>query len=115
MKALFEQAGIKVQKEQEFSTLKSVIDRALSSAQVEKFLKKFESKKLHIRKFEKALDAKIFDSVDETFAKSGQSAKQLYSSLPVTDQGQIREFYLTRIEEVDSALRHKFQKVYSYY
>jgi len=32
----------------------------------------------------------------------------LYSSLPVSDQAQVREFYLSKIEEVDPALRRSF-------
>jgi hypothetical protein len=39
----------------------------------------------------------------------------LYAALPVSDQAQMKEFYLSRVEEVDSALRTKFQKLYQYY
>jgi hypothetical protein len=35
--------------------------------------------------------------------------------LTVSDQAQIREFYLSRIEEIDADLRHKFKKLYQYY
>jgi hypothetical protein len=34
--------------------------------------------------------------------------------LPVSDQGQMREFYLSKIEEVEPALRVKFHKLYQY-
>ena len=115
MKALFEQAGIKVQKEQEFQALKQSIERVLSPALLEKFFGRLEKKGVRIRDFEKVLDLKLLEAVDETLAKSGQTAKQLYSALPVTDQGQVREFYLTRIEEVSPELRQKFHKLYSYY
>ena len=41
--------------------------------------------------------------------------QQLYESLPVSDQAQMREFYLSKLETVDQALRHKFKKLYQYY
>jgi hypothetical protein len=115
MDALFEQAGIKIKNEQEFQTLKSAVERLLAPALVEKFLKKLESKSLRIREWEKVLDKHVIEDLDETFKKSGKSSKQLYEALAMTDQGQMREFYLTRIEEVDPATRQKFHKLYSYY
>jgi len=39
----------------------------------------------------------------------------LYEALPLSDQAQIREFYLSKVEEVDAALRTKFHKLYQYY
>jgi len=115
MKALFEQAGIKIEKEQEFQALKQSIERLLSPALIEKFFTKLEKKNVRIREFEKVLDLKLMESVDETLAKAGKSAKELYDSLPVTDRGQVRELYLTKIEEVGSDLRQKYHKLYSYY
>ncbi|HWR16346.1 MAG TPA: hypothetical protein VN577_16095 [Terriglobales bacterium] len=115
MKALFEQSGIKIQKEQEFGTLKGAIERVLAPALIEKFFKKLDGNGIRIREFEKVLEKRVLESVDEVLAKSGQSASQLYSALVVTDQGQMREFYLTRIEEVSPELRQKFHKLYSYY
>jgi len=115
MQAGFEQAKIKIEKEQEFTTLKDSIERALSPALIEKFLSKLSGKGLRIREFEKVLEKKLIDQVDSQLGKSGQSAKALYEALTVTDQGQMREFYLTRIEQVDSELRRKYQKLYRYY
>ena len=101
--------------EQDYLALKSAVERLLAPAQIEKFLKKLDSKTVRIREWEKVLDKKVIEDLDEQFKKSGKSAKQLYQALAVTDQGQIREFYLTRIEEVDPATRQKFHKLYSYY
>ena len=115
MKAIFEQAGIKIEKEQEFQALKQSIERVLSPALIGKFFGKLEKKSVRIREFEKVLDLKLLEAVDETLAKSGKQAKQLYGALPVTDQGQVRELYLTKIEEVSPELRQKFHKLYSYY
>jgi len=43
------------------------------------------------------------------------TARALHATLPVSDQAQIREFYLSKIEEVDRAVRAKFHKLYQYY
>jgi hypothetical protein len=55
----------------------------------------------------------VFEKVDDTLAKLG--AQTLYQALTVSDQAQMREFYLTRVEEVDPGLRRKFQQLYRYY
>jgi hypothetical protein len=115
MDALFEQAGIKVEKEQDFQTLKQAVERLMQPALIETFFQKLEKKSIRIREFEKVLEKRVLEDVDSEFAKSGKSAKSIYGTLPVTDQGQMREFYLTRIEEVSPELRQKFHKLYSYY
>ena len=43
------------------------------------------------------------------------SARQLYASLTLSDQAQMRELYLSKLETVDITLRHKFKKLYQYY
>jgi hypothetical protein len=55
----------------------------------------------------------VFEKVDDTLAKLG--AQTLYRVLTVSDQAQMREFYLIRVEEVDPGLRRKFQQLYRYY
>jgi hypothetical protein len=57
----------------------------------------------------------LLEKVDEILAKSGKTAQQFYEALTVSDQAQLREFYLSKIEEIEPALRVKFQKLYSYY
>jgi hypothetical protein len=39
----------------------------------------------------------------------------LYKALTLSDQAQMREFYLSKLEGVEVALRHKFKKLYQYY
>ena len=51
----------------------------------------------------------------EDFSEAGLNAQQLYQSLPVSDQAQVREFYLSRLEGVAVELRYKFRKLYQYY
>jgi hypothetical protein len=43
------------------------------------------------------------------------SAWQSYQALPLSDQAQMREFYLSKLETVGAALRHRFKKLYQYY
>jgi hypothetical protein len=107
----FEQATIKVVKEREFGELKAVIEQALAPEKIVKYLKALDSRGLQVRNLDGILAAQVIDSVAEV--KTG-TAKSLYSALPISDQAQLREFYLSRIEEVDSALRVKFRKVYQY-
>ena len=46
---------------------------------------------------------------------SGRSARSLYDSLPVSDQAQMRELYLTALESIELGLREKYSKIYRYY
>src|SRR5579863_1287780 len=111
MTVAFEQATIKVQKDSEFSALRTAVDQAFRPERVERFLKQLDRKGIRIRDF----DAVLAQRVLEGFAEAGLNARQLYGALTVSDQAQIREFYLSRLEGVDVALRHKFKKLYQYY
>jgi 7,8-dihydro-6-hydroxymethylpterin-pyrophosphokinase len=107
----FEQATIGVVKQREFSDLRTAIERSLAGEQVVKFLKALESRNIRVRNLDAVLAANLIDLV--TGAKTG-TAQALYQGLPVSDQAQVRESYLSKIEEVDPALRAKFHKVYQY-
>ena len=109
----FEQALIKVEKEKEFEELKSAINRALAPERAGKYLKRVASAGLRIRNFDLVLAKGVLEQVDGVLA--GQNAKKLYSELTLSDQAQMKEFYLSKIEEVDAALRTKFHKLYQYY
>src|SRR5437764_6157939 len=110
----FEQAGIKVEKEKEFAELKSAVVLAFSAENVEKFLKRVSSAGFRVRDFELVLAKGIFEQIEGALA-DGQRAQGLYSNLTVTDQAQMKECYLSRLEEVDLALRAKFHTIYQYY
>ena len=110
----FDQAAIKVEKEKEFGDLKSAVTTAFSRENVQKFLKRVSSAGIRIRDFELILAKGVFEQIEGAIAK-GESAQALYSSLTVTDQGQLKEFYLFKIEDVSPELRAKFQKIYQYY
>ena len=107
----FEQATIKVEKEKEFEELRAAIGRAFAPQNVEKYLKKVASAGLRIRDFDAVLAKRVLEQVG---ALSG-SAKDLYAALTLTDQAQMKEFYLSKIEEASPELRAKYQKIYQYY
>ena len=111
----FQQAVIKVEKEKEFEELKGVITRVFNPERVEKFLKRLQSKSVRVREWDKVVAQQVFERVDETLKKSKATAHHLYSALTLSDQAQMREFYLSRLEEVDQTLRTKYQKIYRYY
>ena len=105
----FEQAAIKVEKAQEFARLQAAIEQAFAAEKVERFLKQIDRKGIRIREFDAVLAQRILDG------ETAQNSQQLYQSLTLSDQAQMREFYLSKIEKVDTALRHKFKKLYQYY
>jgi hypothetical protein len=107
----FEQAAIKVEKEKEFGELKAAINRAFASESIQKYLKQVASAGIRIRDFDLVLAKGILEKV----AGSEQPAKNLYAALTLTDQAQMKEFYLSKIEEVAPELRAKFHKLYQYY
>jgi hypothetical protein len=107
----FEQAAIKVEKEQEFSKLQGAIRQAFSPEKIERFLKQMDRKGIRIRDLDGALAKRVF----EESKAEGLNAQQLYQALPLSDQAQIREFYLSQLETVEPSLRHKFKKLYQYY
>ncbi len=111
----FEQAVIKVEKESEFAELKGAIERTFAVGNVEKFLKRLESRGIRIRNFDGVLEKQAIEYVDGGLKQTGKSAKALYEALPLSDQGQMRELYLSKLEQVDAPLRHKFHKVFQYY
>jgi hypothetical protein len=110
----FQQAAIKIEREREFGELKSVVERVFAPDRVERLLQQLNRKGIRIRDFDLVLAGGIFEQADGGLAKSG-SARRLYESLAVSDQAQIRELYLAKVEEVDSTLRFRFKKLYQYY
>ena len=111
----FEQASIEVQKKEEFAQLKSVMVRTFAPDRVKELLKQVERAGVRIRDFDLVLARGVFERVDQGLADSGHSAKSWYDALTTTDQAQVKEFYLSQLEEVSPELRAKFQKLYQYY
>jgi hypothetical protein len=112
----FEQATIKVEKQQEFAKLQAAVEQVFLPEKVERFLKQLDRKGIRVREFDGVLTARVLEEVaGGSAAKSDLNALQLYQALPLSDQAQMREFYLSKLETVDIALRHKFKKLYQYY
>ena len=108
----FEQAAIKVEKEKEFEQLKAAINRALSFENVQKYLKRVSKAGIRVRDFDSVLAKGILEAVDQ---QGCQKAASLYSTLTISDQAQIKEYYLFKVEEIAPELRAKFHKLYQYY
>ena len=111
----FAQAGIRIEKEGEFAELKAAVERAFAASNLQKFLKRLESKSVRIRDFDGVLDEQCLEHVDATLKQAGKTAKSLYAALTMSDQAQMREFYLEKLEQVDQSTRHKFSRLYQYY
>ena len=110
----FEQATIKVEQEKEFGELKAAIERVFRPEKVEKFLRRVDKEGARMRQWDQVIAKGVIENVDDKFGKS-TTARKLYESLPVSDQAQMREFYLSKLEEVSEELRTKFKKIYQYY
>ena len=108
----FEQAAIKIEKVEEFGRLQRSVEEAFSPEKIGRFLKSLRRGKIRIRDFDTILVTKTLEAVT---GRADLGARQLYSSLTLSDQGQMREFYLSKLETVDVALRHKFKKLFQYY
>jgi hypothetical protein len=108
---IFEQATIKVEKVQEFAELQAAVEQAFLATNAERFLKQMDRKSVRVRDFDGVLAKKILESVVSAKVDAGK----LYQALTLSDQAQMRELYLSKLETVEQALRHKFKKLYQYY
>ena len=111
----FQQPTLGVEKLEEFRQLQSALDRIFAAGSVASFLRLLQRKGVPIRDFDRVLSEKLLEQADQALAKSGKSARQWYDAVSVSDQAQIREFYLTALEAVDLPLREKFKQLYRYY
>jgi hypothetical protein len=108
----FEQAAIKIEKAEEFAGLQAAIEKAFLPERAKRFLKQLDRKGIRVRDFDAVLAQRVLEGVVEA---AELNARHLYESLPVSDQAQMREFYLSKLEGVEVELRHKFKKLYQYY
>ena len=107
----FVQATIPVENTETFARLKSAVESALSPANVDAYLKALSKAGLRVREFERVLQKSLMEHANG--GRNGDAAT-LYNQLPVSDQGQMREFYLTRIEQVPSEIRTRYRKVFQF-
>ena len=107
----FEQAGLPIVDAEKFGRLHAAISKTLDAKNAEAFLKQVTKAGIRIRHFETALQNGLLDGVAGFQKGEGWN---LFAALPVTDQAQVREHYLTEIEKVELRLRKKYQRVYEY-
>ena len=88
-----------------FEAVKSAIAAKFAVDSVENFFKSLKSAGLRVRDFEGVLLG----------GKLGAATVAEYAKLTNADQGQIREFYLASLEQVELDLRDKYFKLYAYY
>ena len=108
----FEQAAIKIEKTEEFGKLQRAVEEAFSPEKVQRFLKGLQRARVRIRDFDAVV---ILHALEAATGRADLRARQLYQALTLSDQAQMRELYLSKLEGVDVALRHKFKKLYQYY
>jgi hypothetical protein len=111
----FQQAGLAIEKLDEFEQLRSALTRVFASGAEERFLRLLQRKGVPIRDFDRVRREKLLEQADPKLAQRGRTSQQLYDALPMSDQAQMREFYLTTLETLDLSLREKFNKLYRYY
>ncbi len=108
----FEQAAIPIQKGKEFGELIGALEKVFAPECVEQFLAAVKSKGVRIRDFPGVLAKGILERFDPELRNSGHSARELYQALAVSDQGQVREFYLMQVEQVPGELRSRYLSIY---
>jgi hypothetical protein len=106
----FEQATIRIQQEAEFARLQAAVELAFLPENAERFLKQLERSGVRVRDFDGVLKARALEDV-----AGMQGAAPFYQALTISDQAQMREFYLSKLEGIDQNLRHRFKKLYQYY
>ncbi|MEO6983446.1 MAG: hypothetical protein ABI072_10085 [Edaphobacter sp.] len=102
---MYEQAVLPIADPETFGTVKIAVESSFAPDRVAGFLKSVERAKLRVRDVEAVLRKGLLGA-----ATAGE-----YSRLGPSDQGQIREIYLSRLEKVAPELRQKFLKLYAYY
>src|SRR5207302_11206494 len=86
-----------------YDALRNTIAQTFTRA--EDYLARLKKSGVRVRDWEAVLGAGLF----------GTEAKGQYAVLNPAEQGLIREFYLTSLEQVDTSLRFKYRKLYGYY
>jgi hypothetical protein len=108
---MFIQAPIEVENKAVFAELKSAILNALGERAGD-FLQAVKRSGLRVRQFEELLRRRVFEQLPGK--EIDRPCEELYRELGQSDQGLIREFYLTAIEEVPTELRAKFSALFRY-
>jgi hypothetical protein len=102
---MFVQAVLPIVDETRVGAIKASLESLFSSPRMVEFLGKVQRSKLRVRVFEGLLKRGLL----------GAPTADDYRQLGDSDRGQVREFYLSLVEQTPQALRGRFLKVYAYY
>jgi len=102
---MFTQAVLPIENEAHFTAVKSSLELLFASGNVAGYLKRVQRSGLRVRDFEGLLKRGLL----------GGSLAEAYQALSDSDRGQVRELYLSLVEQVPLELRSRFLKVYAYY
>ncbi|MGH9602404.1 MAG: hypothetical protein ACRD24_08430 [Terriglobales bacterium] len=86
----------------------------------ERFLRLLKRRRLIIREFERIAAQDLLERVQDDRGwlarmarpPAGGRAAKLYGALPVSDQAQFREYYLTRVEQIGDDLRSRYREAF---
>jgi hypothetical protein len=107
----FAQAPIEIENRPVVGEVQRVIKSALTG-HVDEFLHLVKRFGLRVRELEEVLKERVFDQLPGV--APNRPTEEMYLELSASDQGVIREFYLTQVEEVPVELRTKYAKLYRY-
>ena len=108
---MFTQAPIELENPTLVAELKISIENALLTYPRE-FLQTVKRFGLRVRQLEQLFDQRVFEQLPGR--QASRACEELYRDLGPSDQGLIREFYLTRIEEIPVELRAKYSRLFRY-
>ena len=115
----FTQATIPIQNAAAFDELKRMVEEVLQG-RPERLLRLLARRRLVVRDFERIAAQSLLEKAQDdrgwlarlaSAPPEGRAAK-LYRSLPVTDQAQFREYYLTRVEQIGEDLRSRYREAF---
>ena len=108
---MYTQAQIEVENKPVVAELRGTIENAIL-VRPEDFLHLVKRFGLRVRDFEAVLRERVLEQLPG--ANPDRACEVMFGELSASDQGLIREFYLTGIEEIPVELRTKFLKLYRY-
>ena len=108
---MYTQGSIEVEHKATYAQLKATIENAVGAC-ADDFLHLVKRAGLKVRQFEELLQRRVFEQLRGT--QTTRPCEELYRELGEPEQGMIREFYLTSIEEVPVELRTKYSSLYRY-
>ena len=115
----FKQATIPIQSAAAFDELQGMVEEVLQR-RLERLLRLLTRRRVTVREFERIAALNLLEKAQDgrgwlarlASSPPGGRAAKLYGSLPVTDQAQFREYYLTRVEQIGDDLRGRYREAF---